>query len=193
MLDSFIGKTDDREAAAVAQRLKQENREETLASKIAERPMEESVFTPEGGGVTISPDIPPPIESMRERRLRPGPDRSPQERAKIEGLSERSITRQDILQPGPDRSPQERATIEGPTRTPPQKGENVMRAETGKPWSGSTFRGKTEKPTDAGDYGKGRYSTGDVERAKAYGKVEDVKVTLKNPLVFDNNRRSERI
>ena len=70
-------------------------------------------------------------------------------------------------------------------------------AETGKPWSGTVVKGVRDKAerTDAGDYGKGDYWSGDTSRAKAYakpvvgeegtvGKVIADDVSLENPLVF---------
>lgn len=70
-------------------------------------------------------------------------------------------------------------------------------AETGKPWSGKVVKGIRDKAerTDAGDYGKGDYWSGDTSRAKAYakpvvgeegtvGKVIADDVSLENPLVF---------
>jgi len=70
-------------------------------------------------------------------------------------------------------------------------------AQTGVEWTGELMRGRTpsRQKTDAGDYGRGEYWTGDGNLAAAYakpvigteGEVGNVvlqKVTLKNPLVF---------
>jgi len=55
------------------------------------------------------------------------------------------------------------------------------------------FRGETSG-TDAGDFGKGVYFTGDITRAKAFGKgvASEHTVTLKNPKVF-NTTESARL
>lgn len=72
-------------------------------------------------------------------------------------------------------------------------------ANTGKQWVGVVMRGRKPiqagQQTDAGDYGKGQYFSGDGQRAAAYarpvlgtkgkdGQVHVEQVTLSNPLVF---------
>lgn len=48
------------------------------------------------------------------------------------------------------------------------------------------LRGVSQGKTDAGDFGKGTYYTGDYERARAYGEVTEHTVTLKNPKIFNS-------
>ena len=72
-------------------------------------------------------------------------------------------------------------------------------AKTGSPWVGTVMRGRRlvqpGQQTDAGDYGKGTYWSGDGDRAAAYarpvigtkgteGHVLAEQVSLRNPLVF---------
>jgi hypothetical protein len=74
-------------------------------------------------------------------------------------------------------------------------------AATGAPWLGTVLRGESGakradgSQTDAGDFGKGRYFTGDRNRAEAYargplgsqtdgGTVHEERISLQNPLVF---------
>lgn len=49
-------------------------------------------------------------------------------------------------------------------------------------WEGMLYRGKGEKPSDPGDFGVGEYHSSVEARAKQYGIVQKVKVSLKNPL-----------
>ena len=70
------------------------------------------------------------------------------------------------------------------------KAEEPAKVKTGEVFKYKAVRGEAGKKTDAGDYGKGRYSTGDMERAKAYGPVSTVDIELKNPLVFNTTKEA---
>lgn len=114
----------------------------------------------------------------------------------------RPATASEAVEPSPVAAPVETVGVE--TLLHPDKARvTEVRAplpdesETGKPWSGEVMRGSTpsRKVTDAGDFGKGSYWTGDGELAAAYarptigttgeiGSVRLGQVQFENPLVF---------
>lgn len=88
----------------------------------------------------------------------------------------------------PDVSAELKASVPKEVKAPEIKEKLIEKAEptanVGEKQTVKVFRGDS-KGTDAGDYGKGTYYTGDINRANAYGNITEHEVTLENPKIFN--------